>query len=753
MASDRQHVTLSVQALVARLIRLRVPLLIVSLALTVTAVPWAAQLEFDQRIESLYAENDPILADFLRSHRWFGGDEFAILAFEQPDLFAENGAELTDSSRKALADLVEQVNRIPGVNPDSTQDLASSMKFRFGRKRVREMLEGILVGRDGKTTAIVARLIPQNETQIPRGATIAALRQLSNAQKSEIFIVGEPVQIHDMFSYVEEDGHSLFLLSTALLSCVLLIIFRSLRWVILPLCVVFIAIVWTQAILVFFNVRLSMVSSMLNSLVTIISVATVTHVSVHYRELRQEYDRVEALRITFQDLLPAVFWTCSTTAVGFAALTISSLTPVQSFGLMMALATLLVLLTTAIVLPAGILVGRFQQDPRSAPGEQHLQQGLGWLATWVEHHPRSLGCCLAVTMILAGLGLFRLRVETNFSKNFRADSPIVRSLDFFENRLGGAGTWEVNFPAPSQLTSEFLDQVRQLTVDIRQLRGDGEAQVTKVVSLTDGIDLIPAIPLLIRNVDDKLQMLDRLQGEFVSSLYNADMGRMRIVLRAREQQTAEKKNALIGQVSSLVNRRFPDNGNQAQAARATGTFVLLTFLIDSLMSDQIWSFGLASLGIFLMMTIAFGCWRIGLASLIPNMFPIVMLLGTMGWIGLRINIATAMIASVSMGLTVDCSIHYLCGYRRCRQRGLSRSDALRETHQAVGRALFLSNLVLIAGFTALTASHFIPLVYFGILVSVAICGGLLGNLILMPLLICFVERETAPPGSMAAETT
>ena len=642
MASERGHVSTPVHRLVTRLIQLRIPLLIISLALTATAVPWAAQLRFDQRIESLYADNDPILGDFLRSHRWFGGDEFAIVAFEQPNLFAADGTELTAASRKTLRQLVERINRIPGVNPDSTQDLASSLKFRFGRKRVREMLEGILVGRDGTTTAIVARLVPQNQTAIPRGETIRQLRQLKIAEDTTTYIVGEPVQIHDMFSYVEQDGHDLFLLSTALLSTVLLVIFRSLRWVLLPLSVVFIAIVWTQAILVLLEVQLTMVSSMLNSLVTIISVATVTHVSVHYRETRKQHERVEALRITFQDLLPAVFWTCGTTAVGFAALTISSLTPVQSFGLMMALATLLVLLTTAIVLPAGILVGRFQADPGSAPGEQSLRRVLNGLANWIEHRPRTLGLTLSAIALLAAGGLFRLQVETNFSKNFRRDSPIVRSLEFVEDRLGGAGTWEVNFPAPDRLTDEFLDKVRELTLNLRELKGDGEAQITKVVSLTDGLDLIPSVPLLIRDVDDKLQTLNRLQNDFVSSLYNSKMGRMRIVLRAREQQTAEKKNELIDRVSTLVTQEFPGNGIREQDARATGTFVLLTFLIDSLMSDQLLSFGLASLGIFLMMTIAFRCWRIGLVSLIPNMFPIVLVLGTMGWIGLRINIATAM---------------------------------------------------------------------------------------------------------------
>ena len=96
-----------------------------------------------------------------------------------------------------------------------------------------------------------------------------------------------------------------------------------------------------------------------------------------------------------------------------------------------------------------------------------------------------------------------------------------------------------------------------------------------------------------------------------------------------------------------------------------------------------------------------------------------LVIGVMGWLGLPINIATAMIASVSMGLTVDSSIHYISGYRRARQAGLGVVESLRETHRGVGRALVFANLALIVGFSVLTQSHFIPLIYFGILVSVS----------------------------------
>jgi predicted RND superfamily exporter protein len=145
------------------------------------------------------------------------------------------------------------------------------------------------------------------------------------------------------------------------------------------------------------------------------------------------------------------------------------------------------------------------------------------------------------------------------------------------------------------------------------------------------------------------------------------------------------------------------------------------------------------------MSVAFRSLRIGLISLIPNIFPILLVIGTMGWIGLPVNIATAMIASVSLGLTVDSSVHYITSYHAARRRGASVSNALEATNQGVGLALVFANVALVAGFSVLTLSHFIPLVYFGILVSVSMLGGLFGNLVLLPLLLRMVDAN--PRGS------
>ncbi len=714
----------------------RIVALVLALGLTILAWGPASRLTFEQSIESLYSADNPRLAAWRDSKRLFGGDEFVMVAYSDPNLFGEDD-RLNEAARDKIEALAEQLGQIPGIQPDSVQHLAAAMQAPIGRAAIRKLLEGVLVGSDGQTTAIVCRLIPLGQGTIPRAETYRRVRQLGQQQSPTAFVVGEPIQVHEMFRNVEDDGRTLGVASTGLLMVVIFVLFRSLRWMLLPLIVVEVTLIWTKGLLVATGMQLSMVSSMLHSLVTIIGIATTMHVTVRFREYRLQLDATAALRQTLLELIAPIFWTIATTAAGFAALLTSHITPVASFGIMMSVATLLVPVAAAMILPGGILLAGATDKPGQAPAESRLTTILGQITEWVEHRPVIVGAGMMALTTICTAGLFFLKVETDFSKNFRDNSPVVKALDFFETRLGGAGNWEVNFPAPREFDNEFLAKVSDLAADLRQLEAaNSPGKLTKVVAVTDGLDVIPKfLPLTWR-----LGALERMQPDFISSLYNPTAGRMRIVLRARERQPSETKLKLIDDVEEAARKHFPD-ATGASAPQATGLFVLLTYLIESLMDDQLSSFVLAAAAIVFLMWIAFGSLKLGAMLLIPNLFPIALVIGTMGWIGLPVNIATAMIASVSMGLTVDSSIHYLAGYRDARQRGLTFSAALKETHQGVGLALVFANVALVAGFSVLTLSHFIPLVYFGVLVSVAMLGGLLGNLILLPLLLRIVDRN------------
>ena len=725
---------------------------LLALALVATALSYgpAQTLKLDESIESFFAPDDPLLQEYLASKRRFGGDEFVLVAYspQRPD--GEPGSVKVTTSRvlNENAAFAAELSQVPGVISTSTQHLKRmsqlpDMGFELKpllrgifNRAILHQARGILVGGENdQTLAIILRLLPNDQSPVPRRETIRRIRELAAQHQPRAYVAGEPVQVQDMFLYVEQDSRILGITSTTLLMLIIMLMFRSLRWMILPLLVVQPALLWTKGLLAMTEMRLSMVSSMLTSLTTICGVATVMHIAVEYRGLRQERSRVDAFREVFQKLAIPVFWVVVTTAIGFGSLMTSNITPVRSFGLMLTVSSMLVLVACFVFLPAGILLGKRDSDPQVGRSEASLTRGLEYLFDTVTSRRWTSLALLLVLTALASLGIPSVKVETDFSQNFRQNSPIVEAIDYFESRFGGVGTWEVNFSAPEVLTDEYLNRVKQLANQLRSLGLESDvdegAGLTKVVALSDGLSPIPEgwAPTL----ENRREFMRRYQPEYEPMLYNAAEGRMRIMLRSRERQQADVKLELIRRVRELTRETFPD-------AEVTGLYVLLANLIQSLLRDQLVSFGLSLVLIVLSVWIPFRRLSWALIAMVPNVLPTLWLIGGMGWLGLPINIGTAMIASVSLGLTIDASIHYLAGYQHAIEAGKPHHQALRESSTQIGRALVLSNAALVLGFSVLALSNFLPLVYFGLLVSFTMVSGLLGNLVLLPSMMIGLEE-------------
>ena len=716
------------------LVAWRWPLLTIGLVATLVAVGPSRRLTFDRSIENMFAPDDPVLGPFRQLKRTFGGDEVALAAYVDRELLSTAGLA-------RLERLAERLASVAGVQ--EVYSLATTKRFLatpLYRRRVLELSEGYTIGPDQQTAGVICVLVPEHETPAPRLQTIDELRRLVESHDASGVLTGEPVMIVDGFRFLELDGRLLGAVSTALLMLTIVACFRSLRWVLVPMAVVGATLVWTQAVLVESQLHLSLVSSMLWAIVTVIGIATVVHLVVGFRGHRAAGLTPAAALTRAGDQLGApIFWACMTDAAGFASLMVSRVGPVHDFGLMMLVGSLLTLVGIALFVPGLSLWGRFDADPRWAWGERGLGIGLERLAAAIERHPRWLMSAITVASAVCCLGILNLEVETDFTKNFRRDSPIVRAYEFVESRLGGAGVWDIVAPVPDRRVNEFLDRVARLEERLRSEvvveAADGRSQpgLTKVLSAVDALDMVPL---------GRLQATVRLEPTLdlvseavpmVKALYGRDPQDgnrlyLRIMLRARERQPSRQKQLLIEQVRRIRREELPDS-------EVTGIFVLLTKIIESTTRDQWLTFGVATAGIFLMVLLAFRSVPLALISLVPNALPILIVTGLMGWLDLRINMGAAMIASVSMGLAVDSSIHYLTAYRRHRAEGLSTGEALHAVHQSVGRAMVFSTLALIVGFSALALSRFVPTIYFGVLVGLTMLGGLLGNLVVLPLLL------------------
>ena len=728
-------------------------MLALALLLACSAAVVSQNLRFDRSVENMFPADSPLLVSYHKLKRTFGGNEIVLAVYEDDQLFATDGQGI-----RRLRALRARLEAVPGVKAVLSVDLPLPGELIVNdnplSRRTRDLFEGYTHNADGNTASLVCMLQPKNRTSVPRRETVDGIRDIMHSLPETLQngqITGEPVLVVDGFRYVENDGARLGRWSAMLLGLTIILCFRSLRWVMIPIAVVEMSLLLTNGILAVLKMQLSMVSSMLTAVVMVVGVATMVHVILRFRESRElGLSTEESLRRTCRLLLIPITWACITDAVGFLALTVSSVGPVQDYGIMMAIGSLMVLLSLVLILPGAALLGRLDLDPRSPWGEAGLADRLQGLLQTVVHYPRALVVGLVGVTGFLMWGISFLDVETDFTRNFRADSDIAKAYNYVEDELGGAGVCDIVIPAPERLDWPFLEQVREMQQELRE----GEeplAGVTKSFSLADAVIELSPVDLSqqpgpLRNglTQTGLAAMRGWMPVFFDAMYSSDpetkQKYFRVMLRVQERQSSQQKQELINRLEDISQKRF-------EGAEVTGYFVLLTHLIDSVLRDQWRTFLVAVIGIGGVMWIALRSLRLALIALIPNALPILIVLGGMGWAShffwpeLKINMGTAMIAAVSMGLSIDSSIHYMFAFQRERREGLSVSESLERVQHSVGKAMVLSTLALIVGFTVLSTSRFVPTVYFGVLVSLAMCGALVGNLLVLPALLSIFERR------------
>jgi predicted RND superfamily exporter protein len=756
------------------LVRHRNLLAVVAVVVTILSVAQSRRLEFVRSIDTMFDRTDPALIPYRRMIRAFGSSEVVLAAYDDPDLFTTAGIE-------RLRGLTDTIATLPGI-ASATSLADTPLGNRIidtdtspTARRFVNLLEGYAVGTDHRTAAVVCVLEPP-PTPAPNTAGTTASRPLADSRAEAIdrvraimadlpagTVAGEPVMLRDGFAMLKRDGNLLGTASAILAGAVLLVSFRSLRWLIVPLAVVLLALWSTRGVLAVIGLKLTMVSTMLSAMVTVVAIATVVHVIVEFRRQREEgLPPAAALEHTISILFWPVVGSIATDVIGFGSLIASRVGPVHDFGIMTSVGAVMVLVAAALVIPFLALCGRFDADPQRAWGEGVLELGLDGLVRRIVRHPGPILLGSTLLVAAAVTGMRWLEVETDFTRNFRRSSPVVASYDMIESRLGGAGVWDVLLPAGQAIDGKLLGDMARLThrlrteVTIPDGRDDGRSvpALTKVMSLADVMAAVSPISLerlqstrlgnwLVTGALDVIQkQVPQLSRTFIG--HDPDDGStwLRVMLRAHERQPAPQKRAIIEQVNRIVAEEFPARDNRPAGA-VTGFFVLLAQLVERMLSDQWLTFFLAAAGIFLLLAVSFRSPLLAAVALVPNALPIFVVLGLLGWAGERINMGTAMIAAVSMGLSVDSSIHYLAAFRRRLAAGQTSAAALETAHQTAGRAMIFSTLALVVGFLALTTSGFIPTVSFGALSCLTLTGGLFGNLVVLPVLLSLLARRLA----------
>lgn len=784
----------------------RLPSLIVSLRwfnlllgvlILVLVYQFPAEQKTGRSIEEMFGSADPAVQAFRRIKDIFGDRETILVVYRDDKLFDPDGSgvdRLKELSQRIEAlpqveevlslDRLEQAMRVlaPLANPLS---LASGMPKAQITNPDNELAQSFLQTFDGWTHSRANRLAvlvclissPQQQTDPEQTArTVSDMRTIVSSLP-DAHVVGEPVMVEDGLAYLKDDGQWLQYGAMTLLGLVILLVLRTLKWLLVTACVVAWSNIVTIWILGHLQFEQTMISSLLGSIIAVIGVATTIHLVVGYRIRRDAGDsRSRAMRQSTARLLPPIFWACMTDAAGFLALSVANVHAVQSFGQMMAIASLVTFLSICLLTPGLILIGPKETAHAIGMGQRRLESFLGRLLAWVNRHHRSVSVLVLGACAVAVSGCFFLKVETDFTRNFREDTPIMEGYRFVESEFGGAGLIDIAVRTPSSLDQEFLVKVEEFQNDLRAIRvaPNQPPLLAKVLSQADGIETARTLPALqLLPADTIVTGMRQVLPGFTNHWYRWDkdrkVGYLRIFARTRQQQDAGDKRFLIQEINRLSKEYFGREATELEVpydpspniARpplpqdpylVSGMFVLLTRLVDSLLADHLATTLTASAAIALLLWLALRNLRFALIALVPNVLPILVILGVLGWFGTPLNMGVAMIAAVSIGLSVDSSIHYLWPLKANSQNieaseaEPATSDIVRQTHTRIGTALTYSSLTLIIGFLSLTKSDFVPTVFFGSLVSAAMFGGLLGNLVLLPALLRWVPAANKSAG-------
>lgn len=729
------------------------------------------ELAMDRTLASLFPDGDADLLHYQKLQADFGGNAVVMLVYQDARLFSEKGL----AANREWSQRVEAIQGVQGVLSlskleDAFLYLRPPLPFvtPAGTPLLQEddplaaefleLFQGYTHSQDLQTGVVVAMLDPGQTNQ-----AVGEISRLAERMPTDWspMMVGEPVLLRDAFDLIQADGQRLAISTVALLSLVILLLVRDYRVVLVAVLALAWAVLATRGAMVLLGIPLTLVSSILTAIVTVIVVASLLHVAIMIRSTRVQRLalRTRQIRSVLSVLLLPVIVTCATDAAGFAALMTSQIVPVIQFGLVVALASLLVLVALGLFVPSIFSLPEFTFGA-AAPISDTYSKQLRWLVSICIAQRRWLVVLAMIATLVCGIVVLGLETKTSFLDNFRPDSHIVRSYEAVESRLGGAGVWDVVLPAPDVIDADYLSRVVALEEKLRSIRvvasssADGSEErigLSKVLSLADADVVARKAPVLaISTPEVRLAGMRLAIPSFADALLTpagSERPRhLRIMLRSPENLPAIAKRRLIMEVNDAVqswervgalDSERPSTGLGVMPYM-TGYYVLMTDLVSSLVADQ-WRTLLVAVSVIgVLLWIACGDLRVALVALWVNVTPVLVVLALTGIGKGQLDLGSAMIGAVSIGLSIDGSVHYLSQFGRLRQTGCGVEWAAVDAAVALSKPLMAATIALVVGFGVLLSSPFVPTATFGTLISATLLSGSLINLLLLPGMLVMV---------------
>ncbi len=757
--------------------------------------------QLDASSDSLVLEGDENLRYYQSIKKNYGSDDFLVISYQVKNNLLDPGQiEHLTRFRQDLRkiDQIKSVTTILDVPlfrspPLSLVDMANeSVSIDNGNANLdlaskefksSPLYRNNLVSNDGKTTAILVSLrandrfdelrTSRDEMRIKRlngelskdklsklkiiekqvlknsgiqndlqAKTIAQIRlTIDNYRdKASLFLGGLPMITTDIVAYINSDLIVFSLAVIGLMTLILAIIFKGIRWVVMPIGISITGALIMTGILAFLGWKVTVISSNFFSLLLVMTLSVTIHLVVRYRELAQLNPKLGAhqlIKDTLTQMFKPCLFTTLTTFAAFGSLLISGIRPVIDFGWMMSIGVTIALVLSFLAFP--LIMGLL---PKAKIKEHKTELRVTTsLAKFVEKFGSHLLVVLVVFVIWSGFGISKLTVENRFIDYFKDTTEINQGLTLIDEELGGTIPLEIIFDDFAE--DYWFDE--DLRMEIHEIHKYLESldETGKVLS----IDTLMQI-LTEANEGEQLSgfLLNIAKGQIPESakehvMYpyiSEDNGQLRMVIRIKETNKDLKRAELINKIQQHINSEF---GYKKDIFHLSGMLVLYNNMLQSLFDSQIKTIAVVFAMIFVMFLFVFKSISLSILAIIPNTLPSMFILGIMGGLNIPLDLMTITISAIAIGIGVDNAIHYIHRFKSEFKKDNDYIATMYRSHGSIGLAMFYTSITVTLGFLILALSNFIPSIYFGIFTAVAMLSALLANLTLLPKLILMVKPK------------
>jgi len=734
------------------------------LIVIVTALSQIQHFSLDASSDSLSLEGDDNLELYFETLKTFGSDETLVISYTAKEsIINVDQLEHLRSFRNSLLDIeeVDSVISILDVSlfkspPLSLTDLASNlitidngkadMSFVESEFQSSPIYANNLVSKDLRTTALLIPISLTDPTaivddEILKG-TITKIRSTMDEYRNDasLFLGGVPMIRNDVIAYITSDLILFSLAVVLIMSIILAIIFHSIRWVLMPIMISVTGALLMTGFIGAIGWKVTVISANFFSLLLVMTLSVTIHLVVRYRELAKNNPDTELnniIRQTLEQMIRPCCLTTITTIAAFVSLTMSNVRPVIDFGLMMSIGVSIALLISFIAFPVLMVL---LPKPKV---ENHIEQFpiVQKLAIITDKFGKQIIIALIFLVIVSLSGVTKLSVENSFIDYFKKSTEINQGLNLIDKELGGTIPLEIVF---DDLASAYWAD-EGLREDIHQVHQylDSIDGVGKVLSIDTFMQILiesnnGKAPNGFVLMIGKNQMPESAKSQILKPHISDETDQLRFVARIKETHPTLDRNELINDINKNLVEKFDFN---PESFYFTGSFALYNNLLQSLFDSQIKTIATVFVIIFVMFLLIFRSFSLALLAVIPNTIPSLLILGAMGLTNIPLDLMTITIAAIAIGIGIDNAIHYINRFQVEFTKDSDYLASMYRTHSSIGLAIFYTAITVSIGFLVLVLSNFIPSIYFGVFMAIAMLSAVLVNLTLLPkLLITFKPK-------------